>query len=163
MPRGDEWVVAGAGAAAELLPPTVELLERTRTPDGWTARIAVHSGLGGEMVGVRLPDDTPGRIRAVDGAVLARAGADGPVRAVRRWGSATGQASVFELYFPPDAEVVSIDVVEHHLRPQELLGREFFVRNQTVIPNASTGSDRVVQRSTVRFGPPQPPAAEDRP
>jgi hypothetical protein len=153
LPRDDDWVVAGAGAAAELTPPTVELVEQGSAEGGWTARIAVRSGLGGEVVGLRIPDGVQGRIRSVDGAPLAGAGIDGPVRAVRRWGAAVDGPALFELHFTADGPV-SLDVIEQHLRPQALLGDEFFVRNATVIPDASTGSDRVIQRSAVRLTPP---------
>ncbi len=157
LPRATEWIVAGAGAAADLSPPTVELLDAAEVPGGWTARLRVRSGLGAEVVGLRLSGGSAGRIRAVDGATLAGVGVEGPVTAVRRWGSARAEPPVFDLHFAGDGQTVSLDVIEHHLRPAELLGSEFFVRNATVVADASTGSDRVIQRSTVRIGRPRPP------
>jgi len=45
-----------------------------------------------------------------------------------------------------DLELV---LLEHHLRPTEVLGRSFFERPDSMAPNAALGSDRVIQRTRV--------------
>ncbi len=50
------------------------------------------------------------------------------------------------------AETAALDllVIEHHLRPREILGDYFFQRPDSLVANASMGSDRVIQRTRLR-------------
>jgi hypothetical protein len=150
LPEGVAWVVAGTGPAAEVSPPRVEVLESTVAEGMWRLRVVVAPGLPGEMLGLRLPDEVAGRIVAVDGLALSSPDASLPVRSVRRWGRGTDEHATFQLQIDAPPGPMFFDLVEHHLRPAEILGEPFFERDRTLIPDASTGSDRLVQRTTVR-------------
>ncbi len=149
LPDGVPWVVAGAGPGAELSPSRVEIIESTVVEGRWRVRVEVTPGLDGEMVGLRLAEGVPGDIVAVDGLTLTSQDGSLPLRSVRRWGTA-GNAT-FELRLDAAPDSAFFDLLEHHLRPTELLGEMFFERDGTLIPDASTGSDRLVQRTRVRI------------
>jgi hypothetical protein len=155
LPGGLAWVVAGAGPAPELAPPKVEVIASTVADGTWRLRVAVGSGLEGEMIGVRLADDVAGEIVAVDGLALTSPDASLPIRSVLRWGLDTDESAAFELRLDAAPGPVFFDLVEHHLRPPELLGEMFFERDRTLIPDASTGSDRLVRHTRVRVSQPE--------
>jgi hypothetical protein len=155
LPEGVAWVAAGAGPAAELAPPKVEVIESTVAEGTWRLRVAVSPGLEGEMIGLRLADEVAGEVVAADGLALTSPDPSLPVRSVRRWGLRPDEHAVFELRLDAAPGPVFFDLVEHHLRPPELLGEMFFERDRTLIPDASTGSDRLVQRMRVRVSQPE--------
>jgi len=103
------------------------------------------------------PEQAAKRIKAVavDGLALTSPDASLPTRSVRLWGLRTDEHAAFELRLDAAPGPVFFDLVEHHLRPPELLGEMFFKRDRTLIPDASTGSDRLVQRMRVRVSQPE--------
>jgi hypothetical protein len=65
------------------------------------------------------------------------------------WGAPEGGTVRVLLRVEADRQHVTLNVVEHHLRPVDVLGDLFFQRADSVAPDASTGSDRVIQRTRV--------------
>jgi hypothetical protein len=47
----------------------------------------------------------------------------------------------------PGVAEVTLVILEHHLRPREVLGSYFFQRADSLVANASLGSDRAIQRT----------------
>lgn len=147
LPGDASWVVAGTGADARVPRPRVRLVDRTDDGARSSVTLAVTSGLGAEMLAIRLVDASPGTITAVNGEEVAP-GTDGrPVRTLVRWGSSAAPATV--RIVTEGGRPLALDLLEHHLRPAEILGDNFFVREDSVIPDASTGSDRLIQRVRV--------------
>ena len=121
------------------------------------------------MVGVHIPEGVDAEVVGV-GDTAWRAEST-PVRSLVHWGASEGGPLVVTLSVANELSIVDLLVVEHHLRPDELLGAGYFQRPDSLIPNAALGSDRIVQRTPVRIHiPPEgqgiadaPPAAEPSP
>ena len=146
LPHDDAWVMAGAGPVAEVSAPRVRVVERSFDGRRHEVVLEVHSGLGGVVTGVRLPDDLPASIRAIEDRQLGPASS---VRAVRWWGHTRGTPLRLTLRVAAGAPAAGLDIVEHHLAPRDILGDEFFDRGRKHVPDAGTGSDRIVQRTRV--------------
>jgi len=58
----------------------------------------------------------------------------------------------------PETESLTFEVLEHHMRPAEILGEDFYRRVDSVVADASTGSDRIIQRvrASLRISRPLP-------
>lgn len=124
-----------------------------RRPELWTLsdsvvgetrhlRLAVRSAVGAELIQFRLSEESGTRITSVNGRPLA------PGRRptlVEHWGL-PDPVVVLELEAPVGA-VLEMDVVEHLLRPEELLGAEPFRRPPELAPDITWLSDRVVLRT----------------
>lgn len=147
LPGNASWAVAGTGAEARVPPPTVRLVDRTDDGARSSVTLAVASGLGAEMLAVRLAEGSAGTITAVDGESVAPAPDGQPIRTLIRWGAAHGTTTL--RIVTESGRPLALDVLEHHLRPAEVLGDNFFVREDSVIADASTGSDRLIQRVRV--------------
>lgn len=140
-----EWTVAGTGAEVQLGLPSIEVVG-DRTEGGRRAlTLRVRPGLDAEMIGVRIPDGADGAIVAVSGRSLDAAGP--PVRTLIHWGRPEDEMITVALTGAEDG--IAFDLLEHHLRPAEILGEGFFQRADSVIADASTGSDRIIQRVRV--------------
>ncbi|MEJ2206523.1 MAG: hypothetical protein P8170_20720, partial [Gemmatimonadota bacterium] len=143
LSRTGRYEVAGAGPEAVLSPPWIRILEAD--PPGRRLRLALRSGLGGEMVGVHLP--AGGTWEGVAGGALAGEPGSEPVRSLVHWGQIDGGWLTLDVRLEPGQQRVEILILEHHLRPDEVLGEGMFRRNASLIPDASTESDRVIQRT----------------
>lgn len=176
------WEVTGVAPETELAPPRASLVGVVPDGAGGTVTLSVRTGLRGEMLGVHLPDGIQGEWTGI-GPVRWTAAS---VRSLVHWGrpqstaerAPDGAASaVSELEAPapeggdrewPPLElelrlddvpaVLDVDVVEHLLRPREILGEAYFVRPDSIVADAPTGTDRVIQRTRLRIplGPVRP-------
>ena len=118
-------------------------------------RLAVRSAVGAELVQVRLSEEGPERITAVNGHPVT---AEDRPTTVDHWG-------IPDPYIVLDIETVpgaalGLDVVEHLLRPEEVLGPEPFRRPAELAPDITWLSDRAVFRTpaaTLMVVPGPPP------
>jgi len=123
-------------------PPEVWMLSDTTVDGTRRLRVAVRSALGAELVQMRFPDQGPQRVVAVNGhPVTAEAR---PTR-VDHWGI-PDPVIVLDLETAPDASL-AMDVVEHLLRPDEVLGPERFRRPPELAPDITWLSDRAIFRT----------------
>lgn len=120
-------------------PPSVRVM--TDTVLGDARRVVVHlrSQIGAESIGIDLSGDT--RAVTINGQPVSNVEA---LRWIAHWG-APDTALVVELTTPPDG-TLSFHVVEHLLRPEELLGRDAFRRPPHLAPNINRASDRAMFR-----------------
>ncbi len=156
-----------AVAAAEPLdlpPPAVEVVTDVSAASG-NLRVSVTSEIGAEMMLFRLRDAQPapgasrsagaaGIVRA-EGAGLRLAGLNGkPLAAgdrpdrVVHWGAPEGGV-LLDFEVRPGDGVLRFAVIEHHLRPGELVGRTVFARPPELAPNIRLLSDRAMIRTVV--------------
>jgi hypothetical protein len=148
MPGGERYEVAGTGPASDVAPARVHVI-RSVVEGAWrTLELSVEPGLGGEMLGLHVGEDAGAAIRGVGGAVWNDADPS-PVLGLMHWGTPEGGTVPVLLRVEADRQHVTLNVVEHHLRPVDVLGDLFFQRADSVAPDASTGSDRVIQRTRV--------------
>ncbi len=117
-------------------------------------RVAIHSAIGAERLLVRLPGDSAARLDAVDGRAVPTSGGarfapfDGAV--LDYWGAAQDTVT---LDFDVDSTTNALDlvVVEHLLRPSELLGAGAFRRPPSLEPDVATASDQAMLRTPVHL------------
>jgi len=160
LPFNDDWVVAGGGPPANVALPRVDVVGWSSRGTTRTVALEIRSGLGGAVTGVHLPEEVQGSVRSVQGRTLP---ASADVRELRWWGDTTTTPLRLTLRVPAGEGTLDFDVIEHHLDPGLVLGPRFFVRNETVVPDAARGSDRVVQRTrvTLWIGGDSPPGGAD--
>ena len=126
--------------------PDVSLVEDGAVSDGRVS-LAIGSGVGAEMMTIILPEDAP-RVLAVNGRELPAEGR----RLVEHWGVPEGALGLV-LAFAPSGDAFSFVVVEHLLRPEEILGQEFFARPPELAPDIRMFSDRAMIRTPVSVDP----------
>lgn len=140
--------VIGTAPVSELLPPRITVTSIVADGAGRRVELAVWSGLFGEMTGIHIPEGAPGWLVGVGDARWGGEGA--PVRSLVHWGApATPELRVHVQVAPGDSEL-SLTVLEHHLRPREVVGSYFFQRPDSLVPDLAMGSDRAIQRTRVR-------------
>ncbi|HET9948953.1 MAG TPA: M20/M25/M40 family metallo-hydrolase [Longimicrobiales bacterium] len=129
---------------AQAPPPDVRVLSDTIEGSERRVTLGVRSRVGAELL--RFQVDTLGRttILSVSGHEL---DSPGRVRVVEHWG-VPDSLVVLRLRMPAD-EPIGLHVVEHLLRPGELLGDDRFARPPTLVPDYSTLSDRAMLRYSV--------------
>ena len=132
-----------AAAPLDLPPPVVEVVTDS-TVAGDVLRVAVTSAIGAEMMLFRHAGDGPNLV-ALNGKTIPRR--IGPWH-MEHWGAPEGAVL---LDFERDAGngVVQFSIVEHHLRPGELLGNTIFARPDDLAPNVHMLSDRAMIRTLV--------------
>jgi hypothetical protein len=108
------------------------------------------------MIGFVVPDGSTAEITAVGSASWPVGGI--PTRRLTHWGLPDGGALRLGLSVPADAQTTELVVLEHHLRPREVLGDYFFQRGDSIIPSALLGSDRAIQRTRLIIDVATPPA-----
>ena len=133
---------------ADVPPPTVTVAEDENLP-GDVLRVSVTSAIGAERMSFTIPEDGP-RLAAVNGLLLP-AGSESPERLVH-WGAPPEGGLVLDFIRPPGDPRLSFTLVEHHLRPGELVGAHYFTRPPELAPNIRTLSDRAIIRSQVNIG-----------
>ena len=149
LPAGIGWTVAGTGPEARLAPPSVRVTGSSAEADERTLELRVEPGLDAEMFALRVADGSPGVLVSVNGEALPQAPGAVPVRTLIRWGD-SGPVAV-GLVSAADASV-TLELIEHHMRPARILGGDFFQREDSVMADASTGSDRIIQRTRLELG-----------
>ena len=132
-----------AAAPLDLPPPVVEVVTDS-TAATHVLRVAVTSAIGAEMMLFRHAGDGPNLV-ALNGKTIPRR--VGPWH-MEHWGAPEGAVL---LDFERDAGngVVQFSIVEHHLRPGELLGNTIFARPDDLAPNVPMLSDRAMIRTLV--------------
>jgi hypothetical protein len=152
LPREDEHILIGGGPVSELVAPTVEVGE-SRVEDGRRlVSLSIRPGLSGEMIGLHV-NLAAGRLTGVEETDF---GAEGRATTLVHWGAAPGGVLRFTADVGIEVEEIEFTVVEHHLRPMEVLPGELFERGDSLIPNVATGSDRVIQRTVLRVAVGEP-------
>ena len=129
----------------EAAPVEVAVLADTVLDGVRRARLSVRSVLGAELLLFRLGGPQEPRVVAVNGRALPSA-ADGAATrpaTVEHWGVPEGGAVTLEVEVAPDAPL-SLSIVEHLLRPGELLGEDVFRRPPSLAPNIHMMSDRAM-------------------
>jgi len=154
LPREAEHVLIGGGPVATLVAPSAEVVERTEEGGRRLVRFRVRSGLGGEMLGIQIAT-AGGAIVGIEDAELGRGS---PARTLVHWGRVPAEGLHFTAIVGADLDELEVIVVEHHLRPQDLLPGADFERADSLIPNVATGSDRLVQRTVLRLALEEPEA-----
>jgi hypothetical protein len=123
-------------------PPIVEVFSDSIVGSERLVELGVRSAVGAEMLGFQLTAGT--RLRAINGFELENADA---IRRADHWGEPDG--SVRLALTMPSSEPIGMHVVEHLLRPEELLGEGAFQRPAGLAPNVNRLSDRVMLRYSV--------------
>ena len=157
LPQEDRWVVAGTGPETHMAAPRVRVLADRTAGGHRELDLAIESGLSGEMVGVRILDGE-GEIATVNRTSWSGGPGAGPVRNLVHWGAPEGGFVSVGIRLYPGETAVHLEILEHHLRPGEILGEGFFRRDESLIPNAPAGSDRIVQRTRVTLAAGEPDA-----
>jgi hypothetical protein len=143
------YEVAGTAPDARLAPPRVTVVSSAEEGGRRVVELRVESGIGGEMLGFHVPDGVVEELTGVGDAIW-RSGAT-PVRSLVHWGVPEGGPLRLGMSLAPGATDAELLILEHHLRPRAVLGDYFFQRADSLIANAALGSDRVIQRTDVRF------------
>jgi hypothetical protein len=141
------YEVAGSAPDARIDPPAVTVVSSTPVGQRRDLVLEVRSGLRGEMLGVVVPDESGAELTGVGTSTWPVGGI--PARSLTHWGVPEGGAVRVGLTVPSSAPTVELLVLEHHLRPREVLGDYFFQRADSIVPSGLTGSDRVIQRTRV--------------
>lgn len=143
------YEIAGSGPDSKLAPPRVRLVESSTKRGRRRLRLAVESGLRGEMVGVHVPDGMDARITGAGDA-----GWDSgptPVRSLIHWGQPETSELMIGLEIGAEVTELQLLLLEHHLRAREILGTYFLQRPDSLVANTLLGSDRVIQRTVFRL------------
>ena len=139
LPR--RYSVAQA-APADLARPTVSIVSDPERSD--MVRVAVTSAIGAEMMLFGFDDDGA-RPNAVNETALPP---NGQLVRLEHWGARAGGV-LLDFARGPTDDLLRFTVVEHHLRPGELVGADRFSRPPELAPNIRTLSDRAMVRTMV--------------
>ncbi len=129
-------------------PPNVTVADDPNLP-GDVLRVSVTSAIGAERMAFMIPEEGP-RLAAVNGLLLP-AGSEFRDRLVH-WGAPPEGGLILDFIRPPGDPRLSFTLVEHHLRPGELVGEHYFARPPELAPNIRTLSDRAIIRTRVNIG-----------
>lgn len=143
---GAEYALAPADPV-DLPTPTVAIVEDPTLP-GDVLRVAVASAIGAERLYFRIPEDGP-RLVAVNGELLPEGA---PNTRLVHWGEPQGDGLILDFIRPPGDDRLQFILVEHHLRPGELVGEQHFTRPPELAPNIRMLSDRAMIRTVVSIG-----------
>ena len=139
-PRWVRYALAAADPA-DLPPPAVSIVSDSTVQPGMV-RVTVTSAIGAEMMLFRFGEDGP-RLAALNGRSLPD---PEPLSRIEHWGTADGGV-VLDFEHEAGAGELRFTVVEHHLRPGELLGNDRFARPPELAPNIRMLSDRAMIRT----------------
>jgi hypothetical protein len=106
--------------------------------------------MGSDMMGIRIEEGV-GEITGVGPEDCPESGT-GPLRQAIYWGPPPEGFLTVDILSDPEQEPVRLVILEHHLRPEEVLGSDFFRRDATLRPDPHTGSDRIIQRTRITLG-----------
>ncbi len=141
----EEPVPVAPAPLVEAPPVEVALVADTVLDGVRRVRLSVRSVLGAELLVFRFDGPNAPRVVSVNGHALPSA-ADGSAprpTTVEHWGVPEGGAVTLEVEGAPDTPL-KMTVVEHLLRPGELLGDDVFRRPPTLAPNIRMLSDRAM-------------------
>ncbi|HUF76420.1 MAG TPA: M28 family peptidase [Longimicrobiales bacterium] len=140
--------VIGTAPVSELAPPRVTVTSVTEDAGGRRVELAVRPGLSGEMTGIHIPEGAPASIVGVGDATWQTGNA--PVRSLVHWGAPATPELHIGVELPAAASELTLVVLEHSLRPRQVIGSYFFQRADSLVANVATGSDRAIQRTRLR-------------
>lgn len=143
---GGGGLTASAAPLAALPAPAVTVLSDRLEAGDRRIRVSVRSRLGAELLRLELGEGV--ELLAVSGTTgeALLPGAIPPsVRTLEHWGE-PDPALVLELSAREGADW-SVDVVEEHLRPEEIFGAERFRRPPGLVEEAGARADRAVIRT----------------
>ena len=123
-------------------PPTISIVGDPARAD--VIRLAVASSVGAEMMLFRFDSENMPLAAVNETAVPAA----GPVSQLEHWGTRAGGV-LLDFNRSADDDLLRFTVVEHHLRPGELVGADRFARPPELAPNIRTLSDRAMIRTRV--------------
>ena len=126
------------------LPPDVVFASDTLEGSVRKARIEVRSRIGSEMIGFHPDEGGRTRIRSVNGISIEEPEA---IAWIEHWG-VPEDAVVLEVEGPAQ-DPIELTVVEHLLRPEEILGEEAFTRPADLAPDEPAMSDRAMFRFSI--------------
>lgn len=171
---GATWDTASARALEEYLLGTRSYLSAPAPPvraprpravvggasssDGrWTLSLSLRSEVGAEMIALRIPTGEDVFLRRVGSRPVPEQDPDDRsgarrARTVEHWGVPDSALTV-ELNVGGSVDTLALEVIEHHLRPGEVVGASRFLRPPNLAPNIVARSDRAVFRSIVRIVP----------
>lgn len=132
-----------AAAPLDLPPPVVEVVTDS-TAATHLLRVAVTSAIGAEMMLFRSTNDGTSLV-ALNGKTIPRRNS---LWFMEHWGAPEG-AVFLDLERDAGNGAVRFSIIEHHLRPGELLGNTIFARPDDLAPNVRMLSDRAMIRTTV--------------
>ena len=140
-PRPRRYSVARAEPVA-LARPTVSVVSDPARAD--VIRLAVGSSIGAEMMLFHFDE---GNLRpSVVNESAPPAGSE--LSQLEHWGTRAGGV-LLDFNPGPTDDLLRFTVVEHHLRPGELVGADRFARPPELAPNIRTLSDRAMVRTRV--------------
>ena len=164
--RLDGTAASTQGGAADTVTSRAMRLPRSRV----RLRLSVRSVVSAEALAVRLTESGRARVTAVNGREIAEGVETGFAQGVRslvHWGEPESGFLVLDLEMDPSSPPIALEVVEHLLRPNEIVGSEPFRRPPHLAPAASIPSDRALFRSVLRISPdiatPAPPGGDGQP
>jgi hypothetical protein len=125
-------------------PPSVVVVSDTIADGARRVTLRVRSRIGAEMLAFEYDDPGNTRLISINGETI-----QDPVGLVwaDHWGEPDGDV-VLELTMPP-TEPIGLQIIEHLLRPAELLGPEPFERSEEFAPDVTWMSDRAMFRYSV--------------
>jgi hypothetical protein len=141
------YEIAGTAPDARIAPPSVAVVSAAPAGDRMSVMLAVRSGLGGEMLGLVLPDDAGSEFTGVGNSSWPIGGI--PTRRLVHWGVPDGGSLSIGVSTAAGTQRLEMVVLEHHLRPREVLGDYFFQRADSLVASGLLESDRVIQRTLV--------------
>ena len=141
--RGGQTPTAAAPVVTAA-PPEVVVVHDSIDGDTRHVTLRVRSRIGAEYMAFMYDARGSTRLLTINGKALTD-----PADLVRveHWGEPDG-AIVLELEMPDD-EAIGLHVIEHLLRPEELLGADAFARPPELAPDITRLSDRAMFRYSV--------------
>ncbi len=139
---GSREVLVAPATSIQSEPPQMWVLSDSTEGGVRRLRLALRSLLGAELLQLRFPEGGSTKPTAVNGRALTL---DRRPTVVEHWGE-PDPVVLLELELS-SGDVPEMDVVEHLLRPTELLGLEAFQRPPTLAPDIVWLSDRAVLRT----------------
>lgn len=134
----------------DLPAPAVAVVSDSTVAAG-VVRVSLSSQIGAEMLLIRVPAQGPPLV-AVNGTPIR--GGERPER-ITYWGRPEGSILLdFDGGASGDTGAgLDLVVVEHHLRPGELVGQRYFMRPAELAPNIRMLSDRAMVRTALGIDP----------
>jgi hypothetical protein len=139
-PFGEVPVAAAPVSRAE--PPAVVVVGDTIFSGARLVVLSVRSRIGAELLQFHMSDET--RLNAINGVLLSE---PEEVRRAEHWG-VPENGVLLELSMPPESPI-GVHVVEHLLRPGEVVGPRRFERPTHLAANVRRMSDRAMFRFSV--------------
>jgi hypothetical protein len=136
-------VATTPGPVVDIPRPEVAVVQDSIYADTRRVVLRVRSRIEAEAMEFRLEGLT--RLTAINGVAISDPAA---IRDVDHWGVPPEGGVLLELTMPMDAPI-GLYIVEHHFRPETLLGATRFDRPDYLAPNVMLGSDQAMVRFSV--------------